>query len=208
MSGTGIPGQPFLPARTPKTSEGRGAGKQHWDQGGCRHVSSLGSSGSVSGWEQLRGFVPSVGMGRPCCVQSNRRCLLSSLPPCCLRPPQGGAVCAGAPRLGTPQLGPRPAPSPGGSGAIWHHALRPPRDPAGGHSLSCTKWHRQRSQPHAVAEAAAAPRMVGLQPAAGSGGQRWLRQNCAGACHALAMGRGTAGGTRGFHKGPSSNWGN
>lgn len=118
MSGTGIPGQPFLPARTPKTSEGHGARKQHWDQGGCRHVSSLGSSGSVSGWEQLRGFVSSVGMGRPCCVQSNRRCLLSSLPPCCLRPPPRRGCLCWRPLPGYPSAGATSCPFPWG---VWRH---------------------------------------------------------------------------------------
>lgn len=200
MSGAGTPGQPLLPACAPKNSEGRGARKHCWDRGGCRHVSPLGSARSP-------GRSSSVALS-PVRVRDvsiafkaiEGVCSALSLP-AARAGRHGGAACTGAPHLGIAQLGPRHISSPGGSGTIWHRAPKPPspppRDPPGGHSPSCARQHRRRSRPRAVTEAAAAPRDGGFAASCGERGQRQLGQGCAGACPALAVGRGTVGGRQG-----------
>lgn len=154
----------------------------------------------VTGQEQLRGFVSSPGAGCLHCVQSNRRCLLSPQPPCCPRRQAWRGCLYRCPPPGYCSAGATSHPFPW---RVWRHlascpkAPPPPRDPPGGHSPSCARQHRRRSRPRAVTEAAAAPRDGGFAASCRERGQRRLGQGCAGACPALAVGRGTVGGRQG-----------
>lgn len=116
------------------------------DRLSCQH--ELPKSARLAGWEAVLGqeqlqtqlsdglcqgaesprLCPQPGHGVFPSCESNRRCFTQSsaslLP--MYTPHVEGAVCASAPHLGTSQMGPCPVSSPGGSGTVWHCALKPP----------------------------------------------------------------------------------
>lgn len=159
------------------------AGRQHWDQDGCRHSSLMDSARA----QHLQGFVPSRGTGCSHPVKTIEGVLFYSalcLPAACT-PHAEGAVCASAPHLGTSQLGPCSVPSPG---TVWHRALKPP----------WTLWvGTAPAAPVAVLAlcCGSCPQTGGLQPAGGTGDKG-------------GHGEGDGGRTQSIHKAPNSSWGN
>lgn len=153
----------------------------------------------VTGQEQLRGFGSSPGAGCLHCVQSNRRCLLSPQPPCCPRRQAWRGCLYRCPPPGYCSAGAMSHPFPW---RVWRHLASCPKAPP---APGPPGWAQPQLRPAAPAAFPApcrdgggsCPRDGGFAASCGERGQRRLGQGCAGACPALAVGRGTVGGRQG-----------